>query len=74
METMEPVYHEGYEYYKSEGAHIGEIKRIVYKKERWIIETYYEQSFYLQDTLFENVTTLSAQDRYILDVARAYFS
>ena len=71
---MEPVYHEGYEYYKSEGAHIGEIKRIVYKKERWIIETYYEQSFYLQDTLFENVTTLSAQDRYILDVARAYFS
>jgi hypothetical protein len=73
MDTT-PVYHEGYEYYKSDGAHIGEIKRIVYKKDKWIIETYYERSFYLYDNLFENVTTLSNQDRYILDVARAYFS
>lgn len=66
-------YHEGYEYYKSDGAHVGEIKRIVYQKGKWVLETYHERSYYLQDTLFETVTTLSAQDAYILKVAREYF-
>ncbi len=68
-----PVYHEDYEYYKSDGAHVGEIKRIVYKKGRWIIETYYERNYYLEDKLFEAVSNLSAQDAYILKVAREYF-
>lgn len=73
-ETLEKVvYHEGYQYYKSEGPHIGEIRAIFYKNGRWIIDTYYERTFHLYDTLFENVTTLSNQDAYILRVAREYF-
>ena len=69
----EVVYFDGYQYYKSDGPHIGEIRAIVYKNGRWIIDTYYERTFHLYDTLFEKVTTLSDQDAYILRVAREYF-
>ncbi len=66
-------YPEGYEYYKSEGEHIGEIRRIYFKKGRWVIEMYNEWTYYLHDPLLEAVTTLSAQDAYILRVVREYF-
>lgn len=67
-------YEEGYEHYISEDVKDGEIRRIVYKKGKWVIETHHERSYYLHDPLFEILVSLSEKDRFFLGMARNAYS